>query len=655
MRTASPWWASLVFGIGLVFLFVGERIVGSEGGGFHIVFTGAGLGAVVAVTGARAWTTLASTGPRRKIERTFLACHLATLFALFLYALTTGWGPTWSADSHAPTMLTVLYAVILVAANVPVLMMELSLGVAMRTNFDAHDDGGEFGGVEFYRVRELGWSGLSVGLALCFLMVTCKVASERNVAKDVSYFKTSLPGESTAKIVESSSEPVKVMLFFPEGNEVHDQVRHYFDELQAASGKLDVEDHDRVAEADLALQLKVTKDGVIALTRGTGDKLKSELIEVDTDIDKARKGTKLKNLDREVNTHLLKLVHDKGKIYLVAGHGEFTNPESMTPEAKIALGGVERGNTAFKKRLAELNYDTKDLGLMDLSKDVPDDASMVMLMAPTQALDDVEWAALARYLDKGGRMMIALDPKALPSLGPLGGKLGLKYNPGHLTEDKPGLYMPVRGSITDRRFALTSQFSAHASTTSLSRAKAGTGILMIDSGALEDAPFTKGALADQPKKTYTIRSMDSSYLDYNDNFQFDPNGVMPEKKQRWNLAAAVEGPKLPQDKDGFRALVFADVDLFTDLHVRDPFGGTVPLTRMIGDTLLDDSVKWLAHDENIVGEVESEDDKPISHTKGQDAAWFTLTIVGMPLLVLGLGLTGTHLRKKRRSKKEVTP
>ena len=50
--------------------------------------------------------------------------------------------------------------------------------------------------------------------------------------------------------------------------------------------------------------------------------------------------------------------------------------------------------------------------------------------------------------------------------------------------------------------------------------------------------------------------------------------------------------------------------------------------------LLDDSVKWLGGEEVFAGEVVSEDDKPIQHTKSQDAVWFTLTIVGVPLLVL---------------------
>jgi hypothetical protein len=72
--------------------------------------------------------------------------------------------------------------------------------------------------------------------------------------------------------------------------------------------------------------------------------------------------------------------------------------------------------------------------------------------------------------------------------------------------------------------------------------------------------------------------------------------------------------------------------------------------------LLDDSVKWLGGEEVFAGDVVSEDDKPIQHTKNQDAVWFTLTIVGMPLLVLILGLVGTLARRRRsKSTAEVKP
>src|SRR5204862_284588 len=118
---------------------------------------------------------------------------------------------------------------------------------------------------EYLRVREIGWSGLSVGLALCFLMVTCQVSDERNIQRDVSYFKTSSPGESTRKMVASSSDPLRVLLFFPDANEVRDQVRGYFELLAADTKRLTVEVRDRLTDAELAGKYKVIKDGTVVM------------------------------------------------------------------------------------------------------------------------------------------------------------------------------------------------------------------------------------------------------------------------------------------------------------------------------------------------------------------------------------------------------
>ena len=71
--------------------------------------------------------------------------------------------------------------------------------------------------------------------------------------------------------------------------------------------------------------------------------------------------------------------------------------------------------------------------------------------------------------------------------------------------------------------------------------------------------------------------------------------------------------------------------------------------------LLEDSVKWLAGEEALVGDVVSEDDKPIQHTKNEDVVWFTLMVIGAPIIVLTLGLIGTWARRRRSARKtEVT-
>jgi hypothetical protein len=632
--------------VGLLFILIGERLFGHLPG-VRLVMTTLGVLAVVGITALRGVTFAKTSGTRHNVERTLLLCQGGVLLALVLYAFTTKWGMSHftmtekGADKFS-TVVTVLYALIMLASLVPMLMIELSLGIPLRTAFDLK--GGPDEGVEYRRVREICWSGLSIALAASFLMVTCQVAKERNHQKDVSYFKTSAPGDSSKRIVEASQDPIKVLLFFPDPNEVKDQVRDYFEAL----GHVTIEEHDRFRDAELAGKYKVTKDGVIVLVKGTGDKEKSQTIDVDTDIEKARKGaSKLRNFDREVNSVLLKLVREKRKAYVMTGHGEITDPDSVPPELKGRV--PERRTSVFKKRLAELNYEVKDLGLIDLAKDVPDDATIVIMLAPSIPLQPAEWAALSRYLDKGGRLMIAMDPKADPSLGELEGKLGVKFNPAPLTDDQA--FLPQRGTLADRRFAITTQFSAHASTTALSRS-VDKGLVLIESGALEDAPLQGSAVA--PKKTVTIRSMDSSFIDTNDNFQFDGAS---EKRQRWTLAEAFEGPKLKdaegKDRDGYRVALFADADLFADALVQSMGRAAIVL---VSGPLLDDTVKWLGGEEVFAGDVVSEDDKPIQHTKSQDAVWFTLTIVGAPLLVLTLGLVGTWARRRKSGKKvEVTP
>ena len=648
MRTASPWWASLTFGIGLVFFILGERLFG-ETSGPRVVMTCIGLVLVVGITGARVWTTLGSSGARRRVERVLVICHAGTLLGLVLYVVSTPWalGKLSLSDAglaHAHGALTVVFLVVLIASTLPLLMAELSLGMAMRTAFDVQrGPGNEDAGVEYFRVREMGWSGLSIGLGLAFLMVTCNVANDRNVQRDVSYFKTSSPGESTQKIVASSSDPIKVLLFFPEVNEVKTQVQSYFDALARKGSRLTVELRDRMADAELAGKYKVTKDGTIVLVRGAGDKEKSQTLDVETEIARARTSTnKLRNLDREVNTTLVKLMRDKRKAYLVTGHGELNDPDSMPAELKARA--TERPITLFKPRLTQLNYETKNLGLLDLAKEVPDDATLVILLAPSVPLAPEEWATLGRYLDRGGRLMVVLDPTGAGDLGPLEARFGLKMLPGHLSDDQ--LYLKRRGNATDHRMTATNQFSAHASTTALSRTSTDRGIPLIDSGALADVPVTgKG----DAKKTITIRSMDSSYLDLNNNYAFDAG---EEKKQRWNVAAALEGPKLG-DKEGYRVLVFADAGLFTDIYGRNPVGQVVAV--LASDPLLDDSIRWLGGEEVFSGEVVSEDDKAIQHTKNEDVVWFLLMIIGAPVIVLTLGLVGTSARRRRASKKtEVT-
>jgi hypothetical protein len=694
LRSASPWWLSIVYLVGLVFLFLGQRAFASVEG-VSILATLLGAVMVVGVTAFRVYITLNSRGGRRKVERTILWTHLGAGLALLLYAFTTklvtdklgGAGWTEAGMAKYQTVMLVLWGLVLLVSLTVLLMIEVTQGgyslrvidwggrrhltvhmnSAERAKFSEDDDQD----VEHLRVRDAAWSGLSIGLAASFLLVTCQVAAEKNVRRDVSYFKTSAPGESTQKIVKNKGDQLKVLLFFPDVNEVKDEVRGYFDTLAAETGKIEITEHNYMDSRKLAEKYGVSKHGVILIAKGdlaVDDpdpkvKAQTEKIDMDTDIDRARrgKGGKLRNLDREVNSALLKLVREKRIAYLTVGHGELNDYESVSPEYKN--GVPERRTSALKKRLGELNYEAKELGLIDLMQGVPDDATIVMMLAPTQPLTPEELNALDRYVEKGGRMLVAMDPYAKSTLGPLEGRFGVTFDKTPITDDKYN-YRQL-GTPADRRWAVTSQFSAHASTTTMSRS-VDKGLLLVDSGSLKDAPFTHDA--DKTKRTYVIRSMTSSWLDVVDNLSFDEGA---EKRDRYNVGAAIEGPKLKAedgtDKDGFRAVVYADADLFADLTAVNlgnyavlsvtpvPAGYQTQQLGLTSGPLIEDAVKWLGGEEVLAGEVVSEEDVvPIKHdkdSKGKDTRWFLGMIGGVPALVLVTGLIITGRLKKRRSRK----
>jgi len=656
MRTATPWWLAWAHLGALVVLFVAQRFL-DPWPTLALAGTVAAVVVVAAVIALRVVAVVRTKDNRRRVERTHLLAAAGTALAIVLYVLGTkagmdlaGQGDLAATGAHRwRTACFALSAIAAVASIVPILMIEVTLGVARRDTFDLAPAGDD-DAVEYRRVREVGLSGLTVALAAALLMTTCSVARQRNMRADVSYFKTSQPGDSTRAILTNTSDPITVLLFFPKVNEVREEVRAYFDALAGATGRVTVEEHDLVVSRALAETHKVSKDGTIVLVRGEGDKQKSEKIEIDTDIDKARRAVKttstsrptLRNLDAAVNASLMKLVRDKRKAYLTVGHGEINDPDSLDPALRAKLPDAKA--TVIKAMLQAQNYEVKNLGLIDgLGSDIPEDATMVLVLGPRTPLLDEELASLDRYLERGGNLLIALDPRSDAVLGPLEARLGVHFDRTPLLDDKN--FVAARGP----KWAITNQFSSHASITSLSKAASNEGVLLLESGSLDDVAFGGAADAEKPKRTYVIRSMQQSFRDLDGNSAFTEG---TEKRDRHNVAAAIEGPSLAGAAEGdpaagFRAMVFADLDLFVDRPVQQ--GGQVFLETW-GGPMPSDAIKWVGGEEIFSGEITSENDVEINQSKRQDSWWFLLTILGGPAIVLGVGLVTTRRRRPKTKK-----
>jgi hypothetical protein len=652
MKTSTPWWITGVLFFGLVCLFAGQRAL-AHMDTTSTVLTGLGLLCVIGATGVRVWAFTRETGRRRAVEGVQLICHAGVAVALLLYFFVAAKD---GVEPKTHTIATVAWLVILGLSVIPLIMIETSLGFVGRDWFPVKGEKvADEAAVELFRVKEMATNGLTIALAAAFLMVTCNTMKERDVSKDVSYFKTSRPGSATVAMVNKMDAPLRVLLFFPDVNQVADEVEAYFRQLGDDTGKVVVERHDRLVSPTLAKEHKVNADGTIVLLRGEPEKKddkgdakkddkketgpvasQSEKLTLPTDFTKARRD-KLREFDADVQKSLMKVVRAKRVAYFSVGHGELNDPKSTGPmESQDPMAR----STLLKQLMSLLNYEVKDWD--GFGKPVPDDCTILFVLGPRHELLEEELKAIDDYLGRGGALLLVLDPQSkATNLGPLAGRLGVKFNPGTLMDDKE--FMVQQHNSSDHRLILTNQFSSHASVTTLSRGGVRSGILLIESGHLEANDFMVEQGKEAPKRTWVIRSMSSAFIDLDGDREYDDGS---EKRDRYNIAAAVEDVTDKQDKEeekaGMRAIVFADSEVFSDVLLRK-----VPLVQ----ALVVDAVKWLGGEEDLAGETISEKDVLIEHTKSEDVVWFYLSLVGAPVIILGLGLSGVMWRRRRAQRR----
>jgi hypothetical protein len=95
-----------------------------------------------------------------------------------------------------------------------------------------------------------------------------------------------------------------------------------------------------------------------------------------------------------------------------------------------------------------------------------------------------------------------------------------------------------------------------------------------------------------------------------------------------------------------RAFVIGDVDCLSDVVLE--FSQTNLL-------MLLEAVRWLGGEESFSGEITSEEDVEIVHTKSEDQIWFYATIIAAPAVVLGAGLFNTRKARRKRPPASAEP
>ena len=609
-RGRSYLW-SILYAAGLISIFIGERIIGA--GRARWVFTIAGAVLVLAAVIARALRFATTSGERRRVEGYLLVLNLVGLASLMVYFaqsdvwMTFGAKPLHESSQRLSVVLSALWPALLVAALVPLLLVEMSYA-AMALAPE----------VEAARVRDAALSGLGVAAAVVLAFCAVFVASERDSKWDMSYFRTAKPGPATRKIAQALTEPVEVSIFFPPANEVRDEVAEYFQDLGRDAKELEVHYYDQAVDPAKARELGVSGNGAVVISRGN----RREQMLLGVELERAR--NQLRNLDQEVQKRLLAVAKTRRAVYLTVGHGERSNEKTSPTDQRPTI-------VALRDLLSSQNYELRNLGPAEgLATDVPGDASAVLVIGPTNGFIPEESAALKRYFDRGGRILIALESDPRMEFRELVAPLGLTFSPTPLANDQ--VYYRRTNQVSDRIIIITASFSSHPSVTALSQLGARAPVVLIGSGYLEEAKEKPEGVA----VDFTVHAHPTTWNDANRNFLFDPPA---ETRKGWQLAAAVtkKKPGSQKPEDDSRAIVLADAAALTDVVFENP-----------GNTYLAlDGVRWLLGEEANAGPTMTETDLPVEHTRKQDVFWFYSTIFVVPAVVIGTGFWVTSRRRRR--------
>lgn len=614
-------WIGLLLPLGLTLLFIAERVIGGD----HeliwawrtLAFTC--LGAVVAWRG---FALLKASGNQRKVEISLLSATGGVLLALGLYALSTEWGVELmgfeeSAAERMSGTLSVLWVVLLTVSLSTLFAMELAYrGMPVEE------------AIELRRVGAAAGTGLSLSLSLIFVASMGYVATERDVKRDLSYLKTTRPDEQTLRMVRSVDEPISVMLFYPEVNEVLDQVRPYFDELDRASENLSVEVRDHALAHDLAEQHRVRGNGFVLVLRGEGEGQQAESFEVGLELEAAR--SRLRTLDARFQQHFAQLTTRPREIYLTTGHRErsATRLEGDPPEQRLG---------ELSSALERSNIESRNLGIAQgLADRVPEAARAVAVIGPREPFLPEEARSLLEYVRGGGRVVVFVDPDVDHGLEPLLSGLGLSLQEGVLHSRS----QHVRRTRTeaDLEIVFSNTYSAHPSVTMANRYRTRVATIFSRGGAL--ARHENPAQLEGLSVTFALRADQGFWLDTDGDHDQDPTEV----SERFNMIAAVTVPSAGGDEG--RALIVADGDFITDAWIGNRGNAFV----------LMDTVNWLVGEEHVLGPTQTEEDISFEHTPEEDKLLFYGTSFGAPIpfLLMGIYLSTRKWRGGRKPGKKAS-
>lgn len=399
---------------------------------------------------------------------------------------------------------------------------------------------------------------------------------------DVTTEKLYSLSDQTRKVVSDLKKDVKVMLFDKDDQQgLGDQMKEY----RNLSSHFTFERIDPQKNLETAKQYKVTQLGDVVVACGDRNERPKDTTE------------------QSILNAIIKVTRDSlKKVCFVEGHGE----------KKLSSTNEGDGYGVIDKMLKDENYETKTINLVS-SADVPSDCDVLVLAGPKQSLFAQEASAIGRYLEKGGKAMLLIDPDTDPKLDDVLHAWGIDLG-NDIVVDASG----VGRFFQQGPFApVALSYGSHPITKDFERS------ITFFPECRSVEPKAGGGVS----STALMKSSEASWAET--DFKTGAEVRFDEGKDRKGpISLGVAATRAEGDKEG-RLVVIGDSDFAANQFV----------TFQRNGDLFMNSVNWLSQDEDLISiRPKNPADRRVSMTEADQNQLFWITLVLMPLATIGSGV-----------------
>jgi ABC-type uncharacterized transport system involved in gliding motility auxiliary subunit len=461
--------------------------------------------------------------------------------------------------------------------------------------------------IAYFRQRHARYGAIAtigVIVALAIVVAVNYIAARQNKRWDLTASRQNSLAEQTVKVLQSLDAPVKFTVFAQQTD--FERFRQRLEAYSYASKQVSVEYIDPDMKPVEARAAGIEAYGTVVVSY----KDKSERVTSDT--------------EQDLTNAVIKAMSTMArKVYFLQGHGE-REPNKEERD----------GYSAVSASLRKDNYMVERLVLAQM-KDVPDDATVVLVPGPTTDILPAEAEALRRYLARAGKLMVMLDPPIGANAAPLPNLEGILKEWGITPGNN--VVVDISGATNDPSIAVAATYPLHPITETfrtITIYPLARSVDPIEGGTNGRVPqriveTTRGSWAES-----NLASLTGEAGVAMDEASGDKPGPVPLGVA---VSAPVEGAAAaatPATGDALkpetRVVAFGDSDFPSNAYAGGSLGNM---------NLFANAISWLAQQENLIA-IRPTDaaDRRVTMTPQQQTMAAILSIFVLPGLVFAAGI-----------------